>query len=217
MKREIFFIALAAFSLPSGASADWRVSELQRVDGYFNVYGVRADDVLNIRDKPSGSGLKIGYFPYFSVAIEVMRTTPNGKWGYVRLNGELMGWVSMRYLTPATIETYGNTEIPLGLSCITTEPFINYTLSGSKILVQNGSTNEEGLYDIDRIGMERDGYYYIHYISAGNYIDTLVIGHDFKGSNGMSDVEYQWSVFGEYGVMGGCFLASEAIALPIEK
>ena len=214
MKREIFSIALAAFSFPSGASADWRVSELKRVYGYFNVSGVRADDVLNIRDKPSGSGLKIGYFPYSAVSIEVMRTTPNGKWGYVRVNGELMGWVSMRYLTPATIETYGNIEIPLGLRCITTEPDVTYTLLGNKIWVQNWSTYKEILYDIDSIGMERDGNYYIVY--NGNY-DILSIGHDFKGSDGMSDVEYQWSVWGDYGIMGGCFLASEAITLPIEK
>lgn len=218
MRKETLSIALFAVFLPSAVSADWNEPQMKRVDGYFNVFGVRDDDVLNIRDKPSGTALKIGYFSYDAVLIEIIKTTPNGKWGYVKASGGIMGWISMRYLTPATLETYGNTEIPIGLNCITTEPHITYTLVEDKIIIQNFSLDKEYIYNIGNIRRERDGHYYIDHNGDGFYVDTLVIANDSKGSDGMSDVEYKWSVWDDDGwIIGGCFFSNHADTLPIKN
>ncbi len=83
------------------------------------VTDVESDDVLNIRSEPSARSEILGsYFPY-AIAIEVLETTPDGRWGMVGL-GEGNGWVSMRYLTdwPTPAD-----EIPRPLRCFGTEPF----------------------------------------------------------------------------------------------
>jgi uncharacterized membrane protein len=86
----------------------------------YQVTGVAADDVLNIRAEPSGDAATVGEIGPYGFNIEVLGLSDDGKWGMVPLP-EGSGWVSMRFLqaTPAADPWL----IPRPLSCSGTEPF----------------------------------------------------------------------------------------------
>ena len=95
---------------------------------YYKVTGVAADDTLSVRAGPSASAEKIGELAHDALAVEITATNAEGTWGrMIWYEGD--GWVSMRYLSPAPVETYFDTgpgletAVPIGLSCGGNEPF----------------------------------------------------------------------------------------------
>ena len=95
---------------------------------YYNVTGVAADDTLSVRAGPAASAEKIGELAANAEAVEITATNPEGTWGrMIWYEGD--GWVSMRFLSPAPVETYFDTgpgretAVPIGLSCGGNEPF----------------------------------------------------------------------------------------------
>jgi len=112
--RNILF-ATALFGAAIAAAGQAPAQTVHRVTD------VAANDVLNIRAGASAATQIVGFYSPYAVAIEVLRVTPDGRWGFVGL-GEGNGWVAMRYLadwpTPAG-------EVPRPLRCSGTEPFWN--------------------------------------------------------------------------------------------
>ncbi len=86
----------------------------------YDVTGVAANDVLNIRAKPSGSSEIIGQLTPHQQNIEVVASDASGRWGLINV-GERSGWVAFRFLHATT----GNEDYALApvLSCAGTEPF----------------------------------------------------------------------------------------------
>ena len=194
-------LLLIFMMIGTSAFADWRLPERRIVAGYFQVTGVAANDVLNIRETPSGSSAKIGYLGYDQPIVEVLGTNPSGTWGYVQA-GETMGWTSMRYLTPTAILTFGGTDIPIGIACYTTEPFVTYTLGNGHVKIE-GMSLATYIVPILNIGKIRESYEVIYELDGTE--QRLLLSLATKGSDGMSDVEYQWSFnAGEYYLNGGC-------------
>ncbi len=97
----------------------------QTLPAAFEVQGVAQTDVLNIRAAPSSSAEAVGEIGPFAINIEVIATSPDGKWGKVSIpDGN--GWVNMRYLAAAPpVDPYA---VPRPLSCFGTEPFWNVGL-----------------------------------------------------------------------------------------
>lgn len=92
----------------------------QDMPALFDVQGVAANDVLNIRAAPeAGAGL-IGSLSPGARSVEVVEIAPNGTWGRIN-TGEASGWVSMRYLTPASGPGWQSLDRPM--RCFGTEPF----------------------------------------------------------------------------------------------
>lgn len=86
----------------------------------YQVTGVAANDVLNIRAEPSAGAATVGSIGPYGFNVEVLRLSDDGKWGLVGLP-EGNGWVSMRFLEPiAAADPY---QVPRPLSCFGTEPF----------------------------------------------------------------------------------------------
>ena len=86
----------------------------------YDVSGVAADDVLNIRIGPAGGAEIIGILAPNATDIEIVRVSDDQKWGLVN-TGDLAGWTSMRYLARHPGQEWG--VIPLNLYCSGTEPF----------------------------------------------------------------------------------------------
>lgn len=85
----------------------------------FDVSGVAADDVLNIRAEPNASSAIIGTLAADASRIEVVEE----RRGWARVNaGEGSGWVSARYLSYRT-DVWQPGELPAGFRCLGTEPF----------------------------------------------------------------------------------------------
>lgn len=95
------------------------------VPALFDVSGVVADDVLNVREEPSAGSEVIGTLSSDAVGVEVVDLTLDGKWGRVNV-GELSGWVSMRYMQPQP--EAAEVWMTPRFVCSGTEPFWSLTV-----------------------------------------------------------------------------------------
>ena len=85
----------------------------------FDVTGVAADDVLNVRADPSAKAPIIGTLAPDQTHIEVVEERSG--WGRVN-TGEGSGWVSMRYMAYRT-DVWEGGKLPASFACHGTEPF----------------------------------------------------------------------------------------------
>ncbi|WP_299422469.1 SH3 domain-containing protein [uncultured Shimia sp.] len=99
----------------------WPMSVLaEPLPALYDVAGVAADDVLNVRAAPTGSAEKLGELLPNDKAIEVTAINAAKTWGRINL-GEVPGWVSMRYMTRH--EDNPDFALAHALTCYGTEPF----------------------------------------------------------------------------------------------
>lgn len=94
----------------------------------FNVSGVAANDVLNIRAAPGANAAVVGTLAHNAERVEVIRTNNRKSWGLVN-TGETSGWVKLAYLS--RIEPSDN--FPHITSCFGTEPFWSLTYAAPRI------------------------------------------------------------------------------------
>lgn len=107
---------------------------------HFRVIDVASDDVLNIRSEPTASSQIVGKIPFDAELVEVSGVSADGKWS--RVNAvEAVGWIRNRYLAPTMIEFLQDTSLPVGLVCLSEEPFSSIQISNDRLVfdTQNGS------------------------------------------------------------------------------
>ena len=126
--RRLFAVLLALWPLTAVA------------DGFpalYDVIGVAADDVLNVRAGPGVANPIIATLAPDRRDIEVLRLTADGAWGWVGLP-EGNGWAAMRFLVR---QETGIGVIPRPLRCLGTEPFWFVTLgfAGQNYATPEGS------------------------------------------------------------------------------
>lgn len=127
LKAAALSLSLALLAIPAQATQEYILPTL------FDVTGVAADDVLNIREDPSASAAIIGSFAPDQTHIEVVEERK----GWARVNsGERSGWVSSRYLAYRT-DVWDANALPASLACHGTEPFWG-------LAVQNGQAVLDG-------------------------------------------------------------------------
>lgn len=98
----------------------------------YDVTGVRADDVLNIRAMPDASSSILSELPPDAKGVEVVDTRA----GWARVNTfERSGWVNMRYLRERA-EVWQPGAIPATLNCLGTEPFWSLRQVGANIVYE---------------------------------------------------------------------------------
>ncbi len=107
MKWAAVLICLAATASAEGFLPTYQVTE------------VSADDVLNIRAEPDPQADIVGTYDPYVQHIEVLRTSPDGKWGLVGV-AEQNGWTAMRFLEEMQ---HPADSILRPLHCFGTEPF----------------------------------------------------------------------------------------------
>jgi uncharacterized membrane protein len=111
MKRAALIAALAAG--PAWATPGYVLPTL------FDVTGVAAGDVLNIRAAPDANAAIVGAIAPDATGIEVV--AEHSGWGQVN-TGERSGWASLAYLAYRT-DVWESGTLPAGLACFGTEPF----------------------------------------------------------------------------------------------
>lgn len=104
----------------------------------FDVAGVAADDVLNIRAEPSADAPIIGTLAPDAIRIEVVEE----RRGWARVNtAERSGWVSSRYLNYRT-DVWEDGALPSSFRCFGTEPFWSLSVDqGKAALSRPGETD----------------------------------------------------------------------------
>ncbi len=116
MKRLFLTLIFLVFG---GAAA----AQVHDYPALYNVTGVAASDVLNVRSGPGTSHDIIGSLAPNARGIEVIGVNQDQRWGRVSM-GEFSGWASMRFLTRTGPDW--NAGLPAPLYCHGTEPFWSY-------------------------------------------------------------------------------------------
>jgi uncharacterized membrane protein len=119
--RTLALAVAAVLALAAPAVSQELVGE----PAFYDISGVAANDVLNVRERPDASSPIIGTLRPDQARIEVIGTLPDGRWGLVNVE-ELAGWVSMRFMAPSPIAM---PDLPGGLTCSGTEPFWSATFT----------------------------------------------------------------------------------------
>ena len=109
---------------------------------YFRVSGVAANDVLNIRSAPDAETQILGMFAPDAGFIEVIEDSADGKWSRVNV-GEGTGWVRRKFLMPVPVVTFYPTNIPVGLVCASTEPFISVQFNADMATLEQAGSPAE--------------------------------------------------------------------------
>ena len=107
----------------------------------FDVSGVAADDVLNIRAGPSADSEIVGTLAHDARGVEIVRPNDRHTWGMVN-TGEGTGWVSLAYVTRGPGQWYG-AEITRAF-CSGTEPFWSFDIDGTSAAWSTPETTATG-------------------------------------------------------------------------
>ena len=174
---------------------------------HFHVKGVASDDVLNVRAEPDASATILGDYGPYTINIEVLELSTDGKWGKVGL-GETDGWVAMRFLERSD-HTRPN-EIPRPISCFGTEPFWTFNLTARG--------DEFSSIDMPRIDLEPTD---MLTTSNGFFIEfretERLIVRRGQCSDGMSDRTFGWRSTALYMGLNGPEIAEGCCTLDAAK
>lgn len=105
----------------------------------FDVTGVAADDVLNIRAQPNAGAEIVGTLAHDATNVEVVDEASG--WGRVN-SGEASGWASMAYLA-YRVDVWKPRELPDGFRCYGTEPFWGLERQGEQLLLSRPDSEED--------------------------------------------------------------------------
>lgn len=129
----LVLILSLAFAVPAAATQEYLLPTL------FDVTGVAADDVLNIRAESNAGAAIVGTLAPDATRIEIIEEGRG--WGRVN-TGEVTGWVSMRYLNYRT-DVWENGRLPNNFSCYGTEPFWSLQADGADMIYSTPDLGEQ--------------------------------------------------------------------------
>lgn len=118
MKSLPAFLRLVALAVALAASAG--IAGAQGFPRLYDVSGVSAGDVLNVRAGPTTRAEIVATLPSDRRDVEVMGLSEDGRWAEIAL-GEIGGWAALRYLAPQPARA--EDRVPAPLRCVGTEPF----------------------------------------------------------------------------------------------
>ena len=160
----------------------------------YDVSGVSAGDVLNIRSGDTAGSEAVGFFAPDTKGIEILRTNADGTWGLVNA-GEATAWVSLAYLArqPGQQES-----LPKIRRCVGTEPFWSINIDPPSVqLATPDAPGANGLVSsLFTSASRRDRYVYAGSLQsedAGPLELVLALRREIC-SDGMSDREYGFDV-----------------------
>lgn len=99
----------------------------------YDVTGVAADDVLNVRAAPDASAPILATLAPDARGVEVVEPDAGQGWGRVNVDGQ-SGWASLRFLARRPGQWDG--ALPERLFCAGTEPFWSLRLGPEEIVME---------------------------------------------------------------------------------
>ena len=136
IKRFVLVLLLVAAS-PASATQEYILPTL------FDVTGVAADDVLNIRSAPDASSAIIGTLSSNARDIEVVGLDKTGRWAQVNTQ-ERSGWAALRFLA-YQVDVWPHMDLPESLQCFGTEPFWSFRPAEDNIEFSTPEARESSL------------------------------------------------------------------------
>ena len=192
---------LAAAS-PAAATQEYILPTL------FDVTGVAAHDVLNIRAAPDASAEIIGTLSPNARNVEVVGHDETGRWARINLD-ERSGWAALRYLAYQT-DVWTPGTLPPTLHCLGNEPFWSFRPSGDTVTFSTPDA-PESMMRIEQVlatGVFRDPRRLV--TAQGESLRMSAVMVPTACSDGMSDRSYGLDVTvildrrGEPQMLTGC-------------
>ena len=109
-------------------AASFGLARAEMLPALFDVTGVAANDVLNLRDGPNAGAEKRGELAPDTRRVEVTVLSPDGKWGLVA-QPEVSAWAAMRFLARVPGPDWDALQTPI--SCYGTEPFWSLSMNAA--------------------------------------------------------------------------------------
>ena len=172
----------------------------------YDVTGVAAGDVLNVRALPNAEADIIGELPPSAEAIEVIAWSRKSEWALVNA-GDAAGWVSARFLEPADASS-GAWGLPSGFRCFGTEPFWTILPTPTGFAITTPDTQDQpeviSVTDYGPPDEVDPGLFF-----RGSTTDGQILAEALPGrcSDGMSDRLYGLHYVDSTGRRGCCTLA----------
>lgn len=152
----------------------------------FDVTGVAANDVLNVRAAPDPNAEKIGELTPDARGVEVIAPNPRQTWGQVNVNGRT-GWASLHFLQRQPGQWQG--AMIERARCFGTEPFWSMTRNGNAVSWSTPDGRPDGSVEAELESLARRDMSGLIYRltdgSRGHLVMTLE-----SCSDGMSDYTY---------------------------
>lgn len=175
--------------LCAGLLAFWAAMASANTDVWpalYDVTGVEADDVLNVRSAPDASSDVIDMLAPNAVNIEVIAVNDARTWAQIN-TGEQSGWASLRYLARQPGQSQG--DFPNITTCYGTEPFWDLRV-------------DEKSAELTVLGNTSYAAAPIERLRSANRIDRFsIVSHEFVAviksqacSDGMSDRGFGLSI-----------------------
>lgn len=173
---------LVAVSAPAHATTEYTLPSL------FDVAGVAADDVLNIREAPGANARIVGELSPDARNIEVVGFDASGKWARINA-GEQTGWVAFRFLR-YRLDVWQPQTLPASLQCRGTEPFWSFTATSDAVVFSTPEVRRT-VMPIDSVldtGGFRDTRRSVTATGTGQSLTAIIV--PMACSDGMSDRAY---------------------------
>ncbi len=120
-------------------------AEAQEYPALYDVRGVAADDVLNLRAGPGVSHPVLGSLRPDAQEVEVIGPSANGRWLQINL-GEQTAWASSFYMQRrGPIWSFG---LPSPLACFGTEPFWSLDRDGGTVTLTDMGFTERRYQEV---------------------------------------------------------------------
>ena len=174
----------------------------------FDVSGVAANDVLNIRAAPDANAAITGTLSPRARNIEVVGYDDTGRWARIN-TGESSGWAALRFLA-YQVDVWNPGTLPPTLHCLGNEPFWSLQTRGNELVFATPD-DPESTMSIEQVvstGMLRDPRRSVTAQSPTRRMTAVMV--PIACSDGMSDRTYGLDVTvilegrGEPQMLTGC-------------
>lgn len=154
----------------------------------FDVTGVAANDVLNIRAAPNAGAEIIGTLEPNARDIEVVGHDATGQWARIN-TGERTGWAALRFLS-YQVDVWTPGTLPQTLQCVGNEPFWLFRPQGDDVVFSTPD-RPGAVMRIERVvssGIFRDPRRSLSVQSESRRMTAVIV--PMACSDGMSDRSY---------------------------
>lgn len=158
----------------------------------FDVTGVAANDVLNIRAAPNAGAEIIGTLEPNARDIEVVGHDATGQWARIN-TGERTGWAALRFLS-YQVDVWTPGTLPQTLQCVGNEPFWLFRPQGDDVVFSTPD-RPGAVMRIERLvssGIFRDPRRSLSVQSESRRMTAVIV--PMACSDGMSDRSYRLDV-----------------------
>jgi len=174
----------------------------------FDVTGVAANDVLNIRSAPNASAAIVGTLSPQARDVEVVGYDATGRWARIN-TGEQSGWAALRFLA-YQVDIWTPGTLPPTLHCLGNEPFWSFRPRGDLVVFSTPEVPESvmQLEQVLTTGLFRDPRRSVSAQGESRRMTAVIV--PMASSDGMSDRAYGLDVTvilegrGEPQMLTGC-------------